>query len=151
MSKALFTLALKSTIDKILADYAQLQGINVIDLDDPVLSSELFKSHADAVVWRLMTVTPEPDPMYGVSFIVGARTVRDLSNYNLLSLVGGLSDTFDEGKSVPIYDYSGDTVSDRKGVMLVTQVIMDPQIEKDNSGVRFVQIDGKCIRAKTIS
>jgi len=108
MSQELFLLAIKSTIDKLAGELATTEGLSLIDLDNTVEMQELFSSEDNAVVWEYGTLAAEPrDPLYMLTFNIGARTVKDSANYNILSLTGKVQELFKVCSRIEVKDYSG--------------------------------------------
>ena len=142
-----FTTALKSTLDKKGFDLAAAEGLTLVDLDDLVTTSELFHTNRNALVWEFSGISPDPaHPLYGFHFKMGARTVSDAANYNILRLVDDLSAAFEVGTRHEIHDLSGAVAGPLVGTMFVTDIRVDPQMYDKDSGIRMVSVSGKCIR-----
>ncbi|RLA43137.1 MAG: hypothetical protein DRR06_12870, partial [Gammaproteobacteria bacterium] len=91
MSEQNFPVALKSTVDKIGYDLAQAESpaVEFVDLDNVVNTTALLKTDDTALIWSMGLLVPTPrDPLYSVSFHIGARTVNDPANYDIMLLVG---------------------------------------------------------------
>ena len=142
-----FTVAFKSTIDKLGYDLGQSLSLEFIDLDDLVVTGELFKSNKNALVWEFLTLDEMPtDPLYAFSFRIGARTVRDASNYNILKMVDDVKTIFPSGQNTPIKDYSEAVAGGIVGSMYITDVGVDPQMFDKDSGIRMILVNGRCVR-----
>lgn len=143
-----FLVSLKSTIDKMGFDLATSLGQAFVDLDDPVNTAELLASDADAIVWEFLSLDQAPiDPLYSIVFAMGARTVNDAANYNILDFAGQVGDLFPEQEEITILDYTGATVDTTdRGYMFITSVTVDPQQFDKMSGIRLVRIEGKAVR-----
>ena len=140
-----FTLAFKSTIDKLAHDLAASKSMDLIDLDDLVSAEALFKSDSTAMVWEFLTLDEAPvDPLYSFSFRLGARTIRDANNYNILGLVGDIQSVFTAGQVVPVRDYSGGVAGPDQGVMTIVHTGVDPQQFDKQTGLRMVVVSGRC-------
>jgi len=142
-----FTTALKSTLDKKGFDLAATEGLPLVDLDDLVTTSELFHTNRNALVWEFSGIAPEPvDPLYGFHFKMGARTVSDAANYNILRLVDDLASVFEVGARYEVHDLTGAVAGPLVGTMYITDIRVDPQMYDKDSGIRMVSVAGKCIR-----
>jgi len=125
MSEATFLLALKSTIDFLGTSIAQAQvpAVKFVDLGNQVNTQTLFASESDAIVWEFMTLQEAPqDPLYRVHFNIGARTVNDPGNYDILSLVGQVKVAFPVDSRINIFDYSGAVVGPLLGILNVSSI-----------------------------
>jgi len=142
-----FTTAFKSTIDKLGNDLAVAESLKLIDLDDLALSSELMKSERDALVWEFLTFDTNPvDPLYSFSFRIGARTVNDAANYNILRLVDAVKGVFPVQSRGLVRDYSGAVAGPAVGTFFITDIRVDPQQYDKNSGLRMILVSGKSVR-----
>lgn len=149
MSQESFPVSLKSTIDKIGWDLAQAEDppVEFIDLDNIVNTTELMTSEDTALIWRMAVLVEEPsDPLYACSFTIGARTVNDPANYDIMLLVGKLSTLFREGVIVDIHNYTGASVGPKVGVLTITKVTVLPQEYDKVSGIRMVSLEGRAQR-----
>lgn len=149
MSEQNFPVALKSTIDKLGYDLAQAEEppVAFIDLDNVVNTTALLKTDDTALIWSMSVMVPTPrDPLYAVSFQIGARTVNDPANYDIMLLVGKLKVAFNVGSSVDIFDYTGGTVGSKIGVLLISNVTVLPQEFDKVSGIRMISLEGKVQR-----
>lgn len=144
-----FLVALKSTIDKLGWDLAQAQApaLSFVDLDNTVKMQALFDSDEDALVWEMQTLADSPaDPLYTAVFNIGARTVNDPANYDILSLAGKIKAVFKLGLKLDVYDYSGSVASPKGGFFVPTDVAVMPQQYERVSGVRMITIQAKAQR-----
>lgn len=149
MSEEDFPVALKSTIDRIGFDLGQAESppVNFVDLDNVVNTTALLKSEDTAFIWSMAVLTDAPkDPLYAVSFQIGARTVNDPANYDIMRLVGKLKEAFKVDASLDIFDYTGVSVGPKVGVMLVSRVTVLPQEFDKVSGIRMISLEGRVQR-----
>jgi len=149
MSQENFPVALKSTIDKLGNDLAQAEvpPVEFIDLDDVVNTANLLGSDNTALLWSMSVLVPTPsDPLYACSFSVGARTVNDPGNYDIMLLVGKLSSVFQEGSLIDVHDYTEALAGPRIGVLSITKVTVLPQEYDKVSGIRMVSLEGRVQR-----
>lgn len=149
MSEQNFPVALKSTIDKLGYDLGQAESppVNFVDLDNVVNTTTLLKSDDTALIWSMAALAPTPrDPLYAVSFQIGARTVNDPANYDIMLLVGKLKEVFNVGSSVAIFDYTGATAGAKIGVLLISNVTVLPQEFDKVSGIRMISLEGRAQR-----
>ncbi len=102
-NKEAFLLALKSTIDKMVKLKSLEIAVNCADLDDNVQTPKLFSTEDSALLLEFGSLQEDPiDPLYSGNFHVGARTVNDPANYEILELVGVVSSLFVPGQRVEI-------------------------------------------------
>lgn len=144
-----FLMALKSTIDKLGVDLAAAQSpsLKFIDLDNTVKMQEMFDSEDDALVWEMQTLADTPaDPLYTATFNIGARTVNDPANYDILSLAGKVKAIFKLGQKIDIYDYTGAVASAKGGTLIPTEVSVMVQQYERVSGIRMLTIVAKAQR-----
>lgn len=149
MSEQTFPMALKSTIDKIGFDLGQAESssLSFIDLDNVVNTTKLLQSVDSAYVWSMALLAPAPrDPLYVCSFMIGARTVNDPANYDIMLLVGKLKEYFSVDSSVDIQDFTGETPGPKLGVLTITGVTVMPQEYDKVSGIRMVSLQGRAQR-----
>lgn len=149
MSQESFPVAVKSTIDKLGWDLAQAEApaVKFIDLDNVVNTANLMESDDNALIWSMAVLAPTPsDPLYACSFMIGARTVNDPANYDIMLLVGKLSAVFEEGSLIDIHDYTGAVAGPRIGVLTMTRVTVLPQEFDKVSGIRMVSLEGRVQR-----
>ena len=149
MSEESFPVALKSTIDRIGLDLAEAETppLKLVDLDNVVNTTELMTSEDSALIWSMSVLVPTPtDPLYGCSFTIGARTVNDPANYDIMLLVGKLSTYFQEGVIIDIKDYTGAVAGPKIGVLTITRNTLLPQEYDKVSGIRMVSVEGRAQR-----
>jgi len=149
MSEQLFLKALKSTIDKIGYDLGQLEAppISFIDLDNTVNVEELLQSEETALVWELTGFSASPkDPLYRCHLSVGARTVNDPANYEILDLTGTLIESFSVGTIIDIKDYTGTVAGAKLGVLSITSSVVTPQQFDKVSGIRLTSFNAVAAR-----
>lgn len=149
MSQESFPVALKSTVDKLgwgLA-LAETPAVKFVDLDNVVNTAALFESNDTAMIWSMAVLVPTPsDPLYACSFTIGARTVNDAANYDIMLLVGKLGNVFQEGVIIGIHDYTGAAAGPRIGVLTVTKVTVLPQEYDKVSGIRMISVEARAQR-----
>ena len=144
-----FLKALKSTVDKIGVDLglAETPQLKFVDLDNTVKAQEMFDSNDDYLIWEMLTLTEDPgDPLYTATFNIGARTVNDANNYDILTLAGKVKAVFKIGKRIDIHDYTGLVAGVKGGFMVPTDVSVMPQQYERVSGVRMVTVVAKAQR-----
>lgn len=144
-----FLLAFKSTIDKLGYDLAQSQSPSVrfVDLDNTVRTKELFDSEDDGLVWEMLSLSESPiDPLYTATFNIGARTVNDPANYDILALAGKVKAIFKTGASLAIYDYSGPVAGPKGGALIPISVSVMAQQYERVSGIRMLTVVAKAQR-----
>ena len=142
-----FTLAFKSTIDKMAFDVASANSLKLIDMDDVTAIADLLGSNKDAFVWEFLTFDDMPkDPLYAFAFRIGARTTNDAANYNILTLLDSIKAAFTISDIYDILDYSGASVGAVEGYMIVTGVQVEPQEFDKQSGIRTATITGRAAR-----
>lgn len=144
-----FLRAFKSTIDKLGMDLGNslAPSIGLIDLDNTVKAQVMFDSPDDFLVWELLTFDDTPgDPLYSASFNIGARTVNDPYNYDILSLTGKVKAKFPLGAGIEIYDYSGAIASSKGGMLTPVNVAVMPQQYEKVSGIRMITVTVKAQR-----
>jgi len=147
MSQELFLLAIKSTIDKLAGELATTEGLSLIDLDNTVEMQELFSSEDNAVVWEYGTLAAEPrDPLYMLTFNIGARTVKDSANYNILSLTGKVQELFKVCSRIEVKDYSGLVESGVMGYIMPNHAAVTPQQYDKVSGIRMMTVTARAQR-----
>lgn len=149
-----YLIHVKSTIDKTMNDlvaslsgsYAGLKGV---DVDNLVETDEIFKSEDPVLLWQFQTLTGQPrDPLYRVTFLVGAKTVSDAANYQLMSLSNELRKAFEVQERIEVGDYSGATAITNTGYFNIVDNSLAPQQYEHMSGVRFFTITA--VGARTI-
>lgn len=149
MSEQSFPVALKSTIDKVGYGLGQAEtpSIKFIDLDNVVNTTELLTSEDTAYVWSMAVLAEAPtDPLYAVSFQIGARTVNDPANYDIMLLAGKLKEVFNVGSSIDIADYTGAVAGPKIGVLTISNVTVLPQEFDKVSGIRLISLEGRAQR-----
>lgn len=149
MSEDKFLVAVKSTIDKLGNDLAQSQvpPALFVDLDDSTATEDAMSSEADAIVWELGTLEEEPaDPLYMLTFSIGARTTNDAANYDILRLTGKVREHFKKGNTYRVRDYSDLVASVEMGVIRITDVVVMQQSFDRTSGVRLVTVYARAQR-----
>ncbi len=136
----------KSTLDKIMTDLVdQLEptfdGLQGSEVDNTLETDKVFKAKYPALLWQFLTAAESPrDPLYRVTFLVGAKTVSDSGNYDLSKLNGELRKTFKTGDRLSVRDYSGAVASVEKGYLVISDNILSPQQYDHMNGVRFFAV-----------
>lgn len=110
-----FEMALKSSMDKLLFDFAVANSLDYIDLDGAELNSERLLEARNAVAWSQTHFSPHPgnNPFYTFVFDVGAVTPKDqdASQFKSMEIVGLLLATFRPQALFEVYDwYTSSTV-----------------------------------------
>ncbi len=144
-----FLKAFKSTVDKIGVDLglAETPQLGFIDLDNTVKANEMFASDDDYLIWEMLTLTDDPmDPLYTATFNIGARTVNDPANYDILTLAGKVKAVFKIGQRIDVFDYTGAVVSAKGGFMMPIDVSVMTQQYERVSGVRMITVTAKAQR-----
>ena len=144
-----FLRAVKSTIDKLVVDFAQAQSTptNFLDLDDVTAAEEVLASTDPAVIWELGSFEEYPqDPLYALSFSVGVRTFQDAANYSLLSMASDLSELFQSNTYFEITDSSDTVESAKKGTLIITSFTLNQQTYDKTSGVRLGTVVARATR-----
>lgn len=142
-----FYMAVKSTIDKLGSDMAAALSAAPVDLDDIDTTSDVLAGTTSVVLWQLLTVEETPkDPLYEVTFVVGAKTSRDPGSYQLIQFNATLNQTVFKGAEVAVYDYSGASQGALEGKLFVTAVELAPQQFDEHAGIRLMAITCKALR-----
>ncbi len=147
MSSATFPVSVKSAIDKLAHTLAISKGLPYVDLDDTTTTAELLRGEQSAIVMEFGTLEGDLiDPLYAGSFSIGARTVRDPGNYDILQLVGDAQDLFPQGKRILIYDSYLPAETGLQGVLIPGDAMVAPQQYDMSSGIRLVEVKFKAQR-----
>lgn len=141
MSEETFLVATKSTIDKLCKTLANTLSIDYIDLDDTTETARLFGTDNNSLLFEFSTLQSDPkDPIYVGSFNVGARTVTDPANYEILKLVGHVKKLFPKGERILIADSYEAVETGTVGVMVPGDAEVITQTYDLLSGVRMVSV-----------
>lgn len=147
MSQANFLVSLKSTIDKLANTLATTLGVQYVDLDDVTTTAALFRGEATAIVMEFGTLEADPsDPIYTGSFNIGARTVQDPGNYDILKLVGEVEQLFPRGQRILVYDSFEETETGIQGILVPGDITVIPQQYDMSSGFRLMTVTFKAQR-----
>lgn len=147
MSQATFLVSIKSTIDKIGHSLASSKGIEYVDLDDVTTTAALFRGESSAIVMEFNTLEPDPeDPIYSGSFNIGARTVQDPGNYDILKLVGDVENLFPKSARIMVYDSYEEQETGLQGILIPGDKLVVPQQYDMSSGFRMVEVKFKAQR-----
>lgn len=147
MSKATFLACVKSTIDKLAYSLAQSKGVEYVDLDDVTATSLLFRSESTAIIMEFNTLEGAPDdPIYAGSFHIGARTVQDPGNYDILKLVGDVEALFPKGQRILVYDSYEATETGLQGVIMPGDATVMSQQYDMSSGMRLISVEFRAQR-----
>lgn len=142
-----FSLSFKSTIDKVGYDLAVANSLPIVDLDDLVNAEEVFHQGTDCLVWEFAQLNDSPrDPLYSFLFRIGARTINDSANYEILKLMDDVKAEFPVQSRIEIRDYSGASAGPVVGSMFITDVRVDPQQYDKQYGIRMVVVAGRAVR-----
>lgn len=152
-----FVMAVKSTIDKIANDAADVcitrapgePATKVIDLDNAANIQELANSQYPFILLRFMTLDESPmDPMWALEFYIGARTVSDSGNYALTTLIESFRSNVQRGADISFKDYSGAAASDNEvGYGVVVDCTIEPHIFEGVAGIRLYRVRVRCVNS----
>ena len=142
MSPSEFSLAVKSTIDKLIYELASSNNYDFFDLDGSYLLPEQAESTKPAIAWGLLNFSERGrDPFYTIHFEVGAKTANDESQYTSMNLLGLIQGAFPVNKSIYVSDYSKESgPSVVSGCMTITSSVSTPPSFDKVSGTRAVQL-----------
>lgn len=142
MSQAFFPLYVKSTISALCQALATELGAERVDLDDLVNVEEILTSKKACILHEMNVCRPTPDPMWQVSFNVGAKTSDDPGSYQLIEYYARVQELFSPRTSFDVFDYSVAEGEEpvRKGWMLVVEGQGGAQQLTERSGIRLVTI-----------
>ena len=137
-----FSLALKSTLDKILLDIATANGYEFFDLDGSYLTPEKTESEKPAIAWSLLSLSEAPrDPFWNLQFEAGAKTSNDEAQYVSLEIVSIVQELFTVGSSFPIADYSGTNIPTQNlGEIIISHSGSTPAAFDRASGLRSIHV-----------
>ena len=145
-----FYMPVKSTLDKLGSDIAKSisSTLDFVELDDTVNVQERLQSNKAAIVWSLDAFDEDPqDPLYALSFSIGAKTTADAGNYYMAQLIDAVNGTVFSGAFIPVFDYSGTTPPTQQlGNIIVTDVVVNPQQSDAQHGLRMIHVNAKAIR-----
>ena len=131
-------------LDKIQPEFPELKAT---DLDDVTRVAEVVGGTSPALVWKFGELEASPsDPLYTLSFYVGAKTTQDSGNYKLSDLLTHVSAQFAKDSSFEIRDYSGEPVSDVTANTFIVSSGIAPQQFDHQSGMRLLQVVGRLWR-----
>jgi len=125
---AVWTISVKSTLDKLLNDLALANSMGYYDLDGAYLSPDQAESKDATLISRFLGVSPAlRDPLYQGSFQAGVSVGDDPAQYASLKYMSILLDMFRIGAGFDVYDYSGAVRSENRiGLIVVTAVVPSP-------------------------
>jgi hypothetical protein len=137
-----FYLSVKSTLDKLAVDISNGLGIGFVELDDTVNVENKLASPADLVVYQMIGMDEFPsDPLYMVTFAIGAKTTTDPANYDLAEIISAVKDRVHRGAGIDVRDYSGSSApTSVDGNLYVTETRVDPQMFDGMSGIRMLSV-----------
>lgn len=136
-----FSLAFKSTLDKVAFDLASSLAIDYIDLDDTTRTAQALSESTPALVLEYGTLEETPkDPLYSGVFHIGARTSDDPSNYKILALAGAVSEMFPQGGRILIHEEFEATQGPLVGILVPGQVGLVQQTYDTLSGFRMIAV-----------
>lgn len=145
-------LHVKSTLDKLIGDYAEelsnapgASQVLSFDLDDHDSVRAMQASNEQALVHQILTMDPDPaHPLYAIQFLVGAKTSQDPGNYQQAFLLTELHSRFDLGTTFNIADWSQeDEPTEETGTVYVTACSPSPQSFENSASIRVLQITAK--------
>lgn len=138
----IFPLAVKSTIDRIIFEEAMLQGCDFFDLDGVYLNASHVESAKPAIAWSLLSLMENHrDPYYLLHFEVAAKTVNDESQYNSMTIISAILNTFSVGNYFFIRDYSKAEAEGKVlGNLMITLASTSPPGFDKVSSLRTVQL-----------
>jgi hypothetical protein len=146
-NKESFLLALKSTIDKIVHTKSVEIAVGCTDLDDNTQTPKLFSTENSALLLEFGSLVDDPrDPLYSGNFHVGARTVDDPANYEILELVGVVSSLFVPGVRIEIREEFDLVEGPLVGVLTPTEIDVLQQNYDLMSNMRLVNVSFKAQR-----
>ena len=145
-----FYTKVKSTIDRLAVDIANDLGIGFVEMDDTVNVDEMLASDQDLIVYQMVTMVENPiDPMWDMSFNIGAKTTTDAANYDLAGIVSKITDYVAKNSFINVMDYSGiQAPTDKEGYIHFVDVAIDPQAFDGASGVRMFSVQSKAVRTQ---
>jgi len=147
MSAVDFALVLKSTIDYYAKQIADSKGLPFVDLDSMIANGQTLQSDQPSVCWDLGNLIEDPrDPLWLVTFNVGAITGLDPAQYVSLDLIGEFVDIFKSGSTFQIMDYSQASMPTQiLGTMFVISSAVAPQEQDRAAGVRYVTVTARAV------
>ena len=142
------SLALKSTIDKMLLELATSKGYGFFDLDGIYQDTGSINTLSPAIAWSFQVWAESPrDPLWEMSFEAGARTSEDLSQYDSMRIAGEVISLFTAGTDFEIFDYSLEVEGTTPlGRLWVTNSMVVPVVFSDSSTLRMGNIQAKVLR-----
>lgn len=148
MSQAMFPLYVKSTISALCQTLATELGAERVDLDDLVNVEEVLTGKKACILHEMNVCRPKPDPMWEVSFNVGAKTSDDPGSYKLIEYYARVQDLFSPRSNFTVYDYSVEEGTDpvRMGWMTVVEGQGGAQQLSERSGIRLVTVTMRGVR-----
>ena len=143
-----FYLSIKSTIDKVATDLAHNLGIGFVELDDTSMVDSMLGSPDSLIVYQMVGLQPDPiDPLYRLSFAVGAKTTSDPANYDLATLIAAITDVIAEGEQFDVMNYSGASQPTvKEGFFLISNAQVDPQMFDGLAGIRMLSVQAQAQR-----
>lgn len=137
-----FLLAVKSTLDKEVADLSIALGKYFFDLDGSHMQTDKVESQNDALACSFSGSNEYPrDPFYQVSFDVYAKTSADVSQYNSLLIVSRITSRFAVGASFKVRNYSSITPDPQvRGLITCTEAASSGAGFDKTSGFRPVTV-----------
>lgn len=148
MSQALFPLHVKSTISFLCQQLATELGADRVDLDDLVNVEEILVGKKACILHEMNVCKPGPDPMWEVSFNVGAKTSDDPGSYKLIEYYARVQDLFAPRTWIDVRDYTGaeGTEPAKVGWMTITDGAGGAQQLTERSGIRLVTVTMRGVR-----
>ena len=143
-----FYTSVKSTIDKVAVDIANGLEIGFVELDDTVNIEDALESNDDLVVYQMIGMVEDPtDPLWALSFSIGAKTTTDAANYDLADIISKVHKVVFKGETFQVADY-GEVLapSTYDGYFYVTDVQVDSQMFDGMTGIRMLNIQARAVR-----
>lgn len=143
-----FSLVVKSTLDYLAKQVADSKGLPFIDLASPEFDTAVTGSDQPAICWEFADLREDPiDPLWTVSFEIGAMTFLDPAQYVSLDIVGAIADAFRQGTIFVVKDYSGVNMPTQVlGRGFITSSMITPQQSDKITGIRFVSVTARITR-----
>jgi hypothetical protein len=143
-----FSLALKSTLDKVVKSLADAGGLVYIDLDGSSLNSAKLLQAGNAIAWAQTHYSQASNRViFDLAFEVAAVTTSDPAQYTSMDITGTLLDMFRPMTQVDVYDYSGEHAGTSKlGDFSVVSADVQPMQSNEVEGLRAVTVVAKGVR-----
>lgn len=152
-----FYTSVKSTIDfigstiaaRIMDKYPTIV-MKAIGMDATTGVTEELSSDNPAIVWSLQSFLEAPvDPLYELVFMIGPKTVNDVSGELMAVLVGEVQNYLPSRTWFDIKNYSGETVSEEDGERARGYVVgtrIEEQVYDNQVAMRMAVVAVKVVR-----